>query len=113
MNNTSFTTAGIHYVLKNIVFSEYAFTVNTCGHDGSLCEIPEINREYWHNVPSKDYPYNNFVKIIDADEENGVVDIEWAIDYSESYEEAGDAWEFRYRTIIESADLKEAIKTYL
>jgi hypothetical protein len=104
MNTTNYRTRDIHSVLRKIAYHENAITLNTCGHDGTLCELPHYDTT-WENTTQE----GSFVKIISADDEKEVIDIEWAVDYEESYEEAGDAWEFRYRTLIESKDLKDLI----
>ena len=103
MNTTNYPTKSIHSLLRKIIAHENSVTVNTCGFDSSLCEIP-TTESTWENITAES---GDFVKITSADEEKGVIDIEWAVDYDESYEEAGDAWRFTYRTLIESNDLKQ------
>lgn len=102
MNTTNYPTKSIHSLLRKIIAHENSITANICGFDSSLCEIP-TTESTWKNIEKE----GDFVKVNSADEEKGVIDIEWDVDYDESYEEAGDAWRFTYRTLIESNDLKQ------
>jgi len=108
MNTSTFTTRHLHLLLRRICWHEEAITANTCGHDSTMCEIPSTDFT-WKNTSG----LGDFVKIKTVDEDNGILDIEWAVDYDESYEEAGDAWEFRYRTLIESSVVKNLLEQEL
>ena len=95
MNITTFTTKELRYILITLVLEERGVTENVCGFDTRLCEITE--------------DCSGKIEITFAEEENGLLDIQWSLHFNESYEEAGDAWTFKYQTIIET----EIVKTYL
>lgn len=106
MNTSTYPTRLVHKIIRRVVFHEKAITDNICGSDPDMCEIPRSNSTWENDCRAE----GDFIEILSIDETNGLVDIEYAIDYDESYEEAGDAWRFRYRTLIEAIYLKEELE---
>lgn len=95
MNISTFTTKDLRYILITLVLEQRGVTENICGFDTTLCEVTEDSSDK--------------IEITFADEENGLLDVQWSLHYGESYDEAGDAWTFRYQTIIET----NIVKMYL
>lgn len=87
MNNTNIPTKILKEILPLIIFSEFGITVNTCGFDTEICEFT--------------FDGSGEIEIAETTEEKDIVDIKWHLHFNESYEEANDAWTFKYQTLVD------------
>lgn len=83
----TFTTNQLRNIVISLVIDGRGVTENICGFDSTLCEITENT--------------SAVIEITFTEEDKGLLNVEWSLHFDESYEDAGDAWTFRYQTIVE------------